>query len=444
MSNNDNAMARFLFAILQQKCLKDIDWNKVAHNPILAQEITNGHAARMRYSRFRAAMLGLEPQRRNRTNPNNKSRVSKKKKDDAPKPKKEEPEHSSGSGIGNIKMESVIDTATFKPERRSVSQPLPQPAQPSAPMATPAMMKTEPGLVNPFNQHIHHPAIFPASSPSIKHERLPATSSDTTSAMPEPTPFGIVPTTTSSAASTPYIDSHPRMPTMRLLTPCSDSDGLQGFLTHSSPPPPSDLHLHGQHHSHQHQTQQQQQQQHHSQRLVGAGSPPLSTATPSPYDFSQCLDNTAASPWQSQQQQHHRHSQHHHSQHHHSQRTGSIFATAGIGLGMGVSSGTGGAAFALDGSYNPFCAEHQRHHHHHHHQHHHMHEEDGLHVADALGLHPAAGGTTGMFREMDMARANGGTAEEGVGLGLGLAGVVGHAVKCEWDADADADGYHDI
>lgn len=60
----------------------------MAHDPILAQEITNGHAARMRYSRFRAAMLGLEPQRRNRTNAN-KSRVSKSKKE--PKTKKEEP-----------------------------------------------------------------------------------------------------------------------------------------------------------------------------------------------------------------------------------------------------------------------------------------------------------------------------------------------------------------
>lgn len=107
MAANDNAMTRFLFAILQQKCLKDvsdfpllldfllpdllpdhisnhhllkIDWNKVARDPILAQEITNGHAARMRYSRFKAAMLGLEPQRRNRTSG---SRVSKAKKKDA-------------------------------------------------------------------------------------------------------------------------------------------------------------------------------------------------------------------------------------------------------------------------------------------------------------------------------------------------------------------------
>ncbi|KAH8677997.1 hypothetical protein BX600DRAFT_431310 [Xylariales sp. PMI_506] len=90
MSNNDNAMTRFLFAILKQKNLKDIDWNKVARDPILSQEITNGHAARMRYSRFRSAMLGLEPQRRNRTAKEkaNSNRVTKSKKD--PKAKKDD------------------------------------------------------------------------------------------------------------------------------------------------------------------------------------------------------------------------------------------------------------------------------------------------------------------------------------------------------------------
>ncbi|KAF7901296.1 hypothetical protein EAF00_003517 [Botryotinia globosa] len=36
--------------------IAQIDWNKVAHDPILSQEITNGHAARMRYSRFKKQM----------------------------------------------------------------------------------------------------------------------------------------------------------------------------------------------------------------------------------------------------------------------------------------------------------------------------------------------------------------------------------------------------
>ncbi|KAK8134563.1 hypothetical protein PG984_006575 [Apiospora sp. TS-2023a] len=89
MSNNDNAMTRFLFAILKQKNLKDIDWNAVARDPILSQEITNGHAARMRYSRFRQAMLGLEPKPRNKTvAEKDKHRITKSKK--TPKAKREE------------------------------------------------------------------------------------------------------------------------------------------------------------------------------------------------------------------------------------------------------------------------------------------------------------------------------------------------------------------
>ncbi|KAI0518311.1 hypothetical protein F5B22DRAFT_645077 [Xylaria bambusicola] len=83
-SNNDNAMTRFLFAILRQKNLKDINWEQVAHDPILAQPITNGHAARMRYSRFKSAMLGLEPTKRTRpTSPN--SKVTKSKRTSKPK-----------------------------------------------------------------------------------------------------------------------------------------------------------------------------------------------------------------------------------------------------------------------------------------------------------------------------------------------------------------------
>lgn len=49
--------------MLKQKCLKDIDWNRVACDPVLLEEISNGHAARMRFSRFRTT---VENQRRSR------------------------------------------------------------------------------------------------------------------------------------------------------------------------------------------------------------------------------------------------------------------------------------------------------------------------------------------------------------------------------------------
>lgn len=94
---NDGAINRLLYAILSQKCLKDvcqiifnhflltlttkIDWNKVAHDPILAQEITNGHAARMRYSRFKKQMDSTTsmPTRPRKIATPRRSRVEKKK-----------------------------------------------------------------------------------------------------------------------------------------------------------------------------------------------------------------------------------------------------------------------------------------------------------------------------------------------------------------------------
>ncbi|KAG0647968.1 hypothetical protein D0Z07_6039 [Hyphodiscus hymeniophilus] len=75
---NDNAIVRLLYAILSQKCLKDIDWNKVAHDPVLQQEITNGHAARMRYSRFKKQMDGTPSVRKPRNSGSGRKKVEKK------------------------------------------------------------------------------------------------------------------------------------------------------------------------------------------------------------------------------------------------------------------------------------------------------------------------------------------------------------------------------
>ncbi|EFR00824.1 hypothetical protein MGYG_03828 [Nannizzia gypsea CBS 118893] len=50
----DGQTTKFLYTILKQLDLKSIDWNLVASQ----LEITNGHAARMRFSRFRQQMEG--------------------------------------------------------------------------------------------------------------------------------------------------------------------------------------------------------------------------------------------------------------------------------------------------------------------------------------------------------------------------------------------------
>ncbi|KAM0813265.1 hypothetical protein AB5N19_13258 [Seiridium cardinale] len=178
MSNNDNVMARFLFAILQQKNLKDIDWNKVASNPILASPISNGHAARMRYSRFRSAMLGLEPQPRNRTAKEKPNRITKSKKEprDSKLKKKED----------GVKIESVAESASVA-ESTEGSSPAPRIKQESVPPTyqnsclTPTSMSTtpaaathhviQPRLLTPCSDTDGYPT-SPAMMPSPAHEMM--------------------------------------------------------------------------------------------------------------------------------------------------------------------------------------------------------------------------------------------------------------------------------
>ncbi|KAI9814033.1 MAG: hypothetical protein M1827_003497 [Pycnora praestabilis] len=60
----DGATAKFLYIILKQLDLKSIDWQTVATQ----LSITNGHAARMRFSRFKQHMEGVVPAPRSRRN----------------------------------------------------------------------------------------------------------------------------------------------------------------------------------------------------------------------------------------------------------------------------------------------------------------------------------------------------------------------------------------
>ncbi|KAL1841421.1 hypothetical protein VTJ49DRAFT_7098 [Mycothermus thermophilus] len=324
-NNNDYVMSRFLFAILEQKCLKDIDWNKVARNPILAQSITNGHAARMRFSRFKSSVLGLEPQRR---------RVSKKKKDEpVKKPKKEEEEKASGSGIGNIKLEAKTEaapSATIKSEQITMAPVPSQPLQPPAPMGIPDLVKTESGNAAGHSEarFARQPSVMCIASPNIKKETLPQNTAGPVPAPAGPTttpvsisePSQTMVTTTDnqvtaaptfSASPTPLLDNTNYRPMpLRLPTPCSDADGMPAFLRNTPPPSAVGDLFHSQRsypHSHPYPQHQHQSQHHHV--MVGAGSPPLSSPASSPYDLSQCMDfepssapnhGSSVSPWQSQ------------------------------------------------------------------------------------------------------------------------------------------------
>ncbi|KAK9860644.1 hypothetical protein MYU51_005767 [Penicillium brevicompactum] len=60
--DTESTTAKFLYAIIKQTDLKSIDWNRVASDLL----ISNGHAARMRYSRFRQQMEGTAAPRAKR------------------------------------------------------------------------------------------------------------------------------------------------------------------------------------------------------------------------------------------------------------------------------------------------------------------------------------------------------------------------------------------
>ncbi|KAI0484177.1 hypothetical protein GGR56DRAFT_13378 [Xylariaceae sp. FL0804] len=289
-ANNDNAMTRFLFAILRQKNLKDIDWTKVAHDPILSQPITNGHAARMRYSRFRSAMLGLEPTRRNKTAAP-KSRVTKSTKKDA-KP--------AARGEDGVKSEETADSP-----RPSTAQQEASAAEAAAP---PARIKQETPAHYGFDSRL-----TPGLTPGPPTFAAPV-----------------------GAARTPM----PTTPTIqpRLLTPCSDAEGyIPGSAIGGMPPSSpavSDMLVGSQqaasstssfvdfHHGgagcspDQHQHQHQHQQTMDPAWAHAGGGYSAFAAAAYPYDD---YAAAAAAAYEHQQQQHHHLHHHHHNHQHHLQ-----------------------------------------------------------------------------------------------------------------------------
>lgn len=54
----DSQTTRFLYTIIKQLDLKSVDWSQVA----TSLDITNGHAARMRFTRFKQQMEGVTSQ----------------------------------------------------------------------------------------------------------------------------------------------------------------------------------------------------------------------------------------------------------------------------------------------------------------------------------------------------------------------------------------------
>ncbi|KZF20565.1 hypothetical protein L228DRAFT_249321 [Xylona heveae TC161] len=110
----DGPTAKFLYTILKQLDLKSIDWSAVASQ----LEITNGHAARMRFSRFKQHMEGVVPSPRRRaspkpkkvkTNPDKEKSVVKKHEYDEMNGQTDDAECAPARAIPFIKHERVDD-----------------------------------------------------------------------------------------------------------------------------------------------------------------------------------------------------------------------------------------------------------------------------------------------------------------------------------------------
>ncbi|KAK4175960.1 hypothetical protein QBC36DRAFT_330364 [Triangularia setosa] len=218
----------------------------------------------MRYSRFRSAMLGIEPQRRNRvTKPTAKKKktaaasTSKRKNGDG------ETEHASANSDNSPAKTIKLERLSPTPQGRLVPTP--------TVAATPAI-RSEIDTVK------------------VKKERA-ASSTPTTGIMSMPrTPID-------TPLFSSMMHSHRQSPTpapqpaynhtMRLLTPCSDhqspvsvqaqeSDALmhhnlnQGFMTAAHSNPLSNNHDFHQHHHHNNQSQAQSPYDHHTHHFDAA------------------------------------------------------------------------------------------------------------------------------------------------------------------------------
>ncbi|KLJ06313.1 hypothetical protein EMPG_10297 [Blastomyces silverae] len=159
----DGHTAKFLYTILKQLDLKSIDWNLVASQ----LEISNGHAARMRFSRFRQHMEGI-------TTTHRTPRPKKHKSDKAQLRKEQQ--------FSKPKIEPTVKT------EQAVKQELgPEPdmdAQPAHAKALPMdiIPTSAPSEQLPYSVTTVAPADlalpFAASNPAIRFQSPPSTVRD--------------------------------------------------------------------------------------------------------------------------------------------------------------------------------------------------------------------------------------------------------------------------
>ncbi|PGH06051.1 hypothetical protein GX51_02642 [Blastomyces parvus] len=155
----DGQTAKFLYTILKQLDLKSIDWNLVASQ----LEISNGHAARMRFSRFRQHMEGITTTHRSPRPKKHKSDKTQFRKEQQFNEPKTEP---------TVKMEQAV-----KPEPEAdmdATQPAHAKVLPMDIISTPSLSGQLPysvTTVSPADLALP----FAASNQEIKFQNPPST-----------------------------------------------------------------------------------------------------------------------------------------------------------------------------------------------------------------------------------------------------------------------------
>ncbi|KAL4782501.1 hypothetical protein BJX76DRAFT_369125 [Aspergillus varians] len=156
----DSPTAKFLYAIIKQLDLKGIDWSLVASQ----LEISNGHAARMRYHRFRKQMEGINTtQRKKQANKSSKLSTNPYKaglqKEVSPEPtqvvKNEPPTDSLSEQKSNIKPElDAEQKPNIKddpyPEQTSTIADIPQYESQMMSGSYPHASAFPPSIANPY------------------------------------------------------------------------------------------------------------------------------------------------------------------------------------------------------------------------------------------------------------------------------------------------------
>ena len=213
----DGETAKFLYTIIKQLDLKIIDWNVVADG----LGITNGHAARMRYSRFKQHIEGIPTQSRSTKNKNDDKKEGKAAK--GQKRKSPDGEEGGKEESKAEKKHEPVKEEVFKMEA-AVSDILVTSVKPEP------GIKTEPALDHPL-QACHGPQTV-----DVKVEQMPANTTqpphdDASTTKPKQEP--------SAKKRTPSGQAKPKSPVVTTIKPEPEPPAPAATIKHAPAHPPA-------------------------------------------------------------------------------------------------------------------------------------------------------------------------------------------------------------